>query len=334
MPMTANVLIIRDNQGTTKLQSLLDAINEAIATGSFKPGDPLPSVNELSRISGFSRDTVVKAYNILKQQSVIESTPAKGFYVSGVSQRVFMLLDDFSAFKEQLYRAFRENLPGKYSVDLLFHHYNRTVFEHLVHQAIGRYSMYVIMNCDNKKLHPILSRIDPNKLLVLDMGDEEDEKVNYLLQNFDTAVVNCLQQEKELLKKYTEFIYIYSEEKTPHPPETGAALRKFCRSRKLNFHILPEVHPECMIAGQVYFVITETDLVQVLKGCRQKGLSLGTELGIIAYNDTPMKEIAGNGITVISVDFTDMGRKAAEFVSNKQKVREVLPSRLILRESL
>ena len=118
--MSSNILVIRDSHGVTKLQSLVDAINEAVSSGALKPGDSLPSVNEMSRFSGFSRDTVVKAYNILKQQQVVESTPAKGFFISGNSLRIFMLLDDFSAFKEQLYRAFRENLPSNYSVDLLF----------------------------------------------------------------------------------------------------------------------------------------------------------------------------------------------------------------------
>lgn len=332
--MSSNVIIIRESQGTTKLQSLIDSINEAIASENLKPGDTLPSVNELSRLSGYSRDTVVKAYNILKQKSVIESTPAKGFFVSSSSQWVFMLLDDFSAFKEQLYRAFRSNLPQKYSVDLLFHHYNPKVFEQLISQAIGRYSMYVIMNISNKKLHPILSKIDPERLLILDMGDEKDMKNNHILQNFDVAVTDCLSQSLSLLLKYKEFVFIYSRQKTPHPPETENALRNFCRQHGLGFHVMSEVHPECMIAGQVYFVITETDLVNVLKGCREKGLSLGSELGIIAFNDTPMKEIAGNGITVISVDFNEMGRKAAEFIHKRQKVSEVLKTRLIVRGSL
>lgn len=332
--MSSNVLIIRENLGATKLQSLIDSINEAIATESLRPGDILPSVNELSRISGFSRDTVVKAYNILKQQSVIESTPAKGFYISSSAQRVFMLLDDFSAFKEQLYRAFRSNLPQKYSVDLLFHHYNSKVFEQLIRQAIGRYSMYVIMNNSNKKLHPVLSKIDPSKLLVLDMGNCTDMNNNYILQNFDNAVIECLSQSLDLLLKYKEFVFIYSKQKTPHPPETEGALRQFCKQHSIGFHVMAEVHPECMIPGQVYFVITESDLVQALKSCREKGLSLGSEVGIIAFNDTPMKEIAGNGITVISVDFNEMGKKAADFVKNKQKVNEVLTTRLIVRGSL
>jgi DNA-binding transcriptional regulator YhcF (GntR family) len=332
--MNSNVLNIREQQGTTKLQSLLDAINEAISAGDLKYGDTLPSVNELSRISGFSRDTVVKAYNILKQQSVIESTPAKGFYISSTSPRIFMMLDDFSAFKEQLYRSFRENLPENYSVDLLFHHYNRTVFEHLIRQAIGRYSMYIIMNIANNRLHPILSRIDPKRLLVLDMGDASDEKGNFLLQNFDYAVIECLSQSLDRLRHYKDFIFIYSKQKTPHPPETGPALSDFCKIHGMNFYIMPEVNHDYMEPGQVYFVITDNDLVSVLKGCRYSGLSLGSDLGVIAFNDTPMKEIAGPGITVISADFEEMGHKAAAFVKNKQKIREVLSPGLILRGSL
>jgi DNA-binding transcriptional regulator YhcF (GntR family) len=332
--MSRGILIIKDNQGTTKLQNLLDSISEAIASGSVQPGDSLPSVNELSRLSGYSRDTVVKAYNNLKQQSLIESTPAKGFFVSGNSPRVFMLLDDFSAFKEQLYSAFRQNLPENYSVDLLFHHYNETVFAHLISQSVGRYNSFVVMNINNKKLHPVLAKIDPKKLLILDMGDEKTDKGNYILQNFGTALIGCLNEGKELFSKYKDLIYVYSRQKTPHPVETEKALRQFCTENGLRFNKTKEFHPECIIAGQIYFVITDNDLVQVLKGCRQSGLSVGSEIGIIAYNDTPMKEIAANGITVISVDFTDMGCKAAEFVMHKQKIQEVLPTRLIMRGSL
>jgi DNA-binding LacI/PurR family transcriptional regulator len=47
-----------------------------------------------------------------------------------------------------------------------------------------------------------------------------------------------------------------------------------------------------------------------------------------------MKAIAGNGITSISVDFSEMGKKAAVFVTKKQKIREIMPTSLIIRDSL
>lgn len=123
-------LIIQEKQGYAKIQSLLESISGAILSGVYKVGDALPSVNELSRLSGFSRDTVVKAYKILKQQSMIELAPAKGYFVLGKISRIFMLLDDFSAFTEQLYRAFREKLPDNYGawrIRILFRPQNQSI---------------------------------------------------------------------------------------------------------------------------------------------------------------------------------------------------------------
>ena len=163
-------LHINESASQTKLQQLVHSITEAISNGQIKVGDPLPSVNQLSNDSGYSRDTVFKAYTILKQRNIVESAPQKGYFVANESFKVFVLLDDFSAFKEQLYQSFRQNLPDSYSVDLLFHHYNQDVFKQLIENSLGRYSMYVVMNIDHKSIDPILEKIDPNKLLILDMG--------------------------------------------------------------------------------------------------------------------------------------------------------------------
>ena len=182
---------ISKSAGQTKLQQLVHSITEAIGTGKLKIGDSLPSVNQLSAESGFSRDTVFKAYSLLKQRNVVESAPQKGYFVASESFKVLMLLDDFSAFKEQLYQSFRRNLPDSYSVDLLFHHYNPDVFHQLIENSLGRYSMYVVMNIDHKSLDPILQKIDSNKLLILDMGNPDKDKPNYLLQDFNGSVKSC-----------------------------------------------------------------------------------------------------------------------------------------------
>lgn len=327
-------LNIQEAAGQTKLQNLVHSITEAISNGVLKVGDTLPSVNQLSKESGFSRDTVFKAYNILKQRNIIESAPQKGYYVANESYKVFMLLDDFSAFKEQLYQSFRQNLPDSYSVDLLFHHYNPEVFDQLVQNSVGRYSMYVVMNIDNKKVEPILNRIDANKLLILDMGKPENGRLNYLLQDFNSSVEKCLEEGLAQFKKYKELILVYAENRTPHPKETVNAVRRFTQKNKIQFRKISQVKEADIQKGQAWFVIGESDLVKVIKTARKKNLTIGNELGIISYNDTPMKQIVGNGITVITADFTLMGKKAAEFVKNKQKITEILPTSLLLRDSL
>lgn len=319
--------------GQTKLQQLVNSISEAVSNGTLKVGEALPSVNQLSSESGFSRDTVFKAYRLLKKRGIIESAPQKGYFVASETPRIFMLLDDFSAFKEQLYNAFRDNLPPSYSVDLWFHHYNKESFKQLIQNSNGRYSMYVVMNIDNKGIDSSLRKIDPKKLLLLDMGKPGDA-TNYLLQNFDEAVEKCLSEGWQPLQRYNQFILIYSPSQTPHPADIVAAFRRFCKSVKMKFKIAEKFSADEMKPGQAYLAIKDSDLVEIIKTASLKGYNLGSEIGVISYNDTPMKEIVNGGITVISTDFIKMGSLAAQFVKTRQPMNEVLPTRLILRNTL
>lgn len=331
--MSAFQINTSNSSGQTKLQQLVHSITEAVSNGNLKTGDVLPSVNQLSSESGFSRDTVFKAYRMLKKQGVIESTPQKGYFVASESVKVFMLLDDFSAFKEQLYQSFRQNLPENVSVDLLFHHYNKTVFRQLIQSSIGRYSVYIIMNISNENIDPVLKKIDSKKLLILDMGKPETN-MNFLLQDFEDAVISCLSQGLNEIQKFEEFILIYSEKKTPHPPKTVAAFKRFCTANSINHRVAEKFSEKQLKTGQVYLAIKDADLVEIIKVGFKKGFQLGKDFGVISYNDTPMKEITGGGITVISTDFGLMGEKAAAFVNNRQSLAEILPTRLIMRKTL
>ena len=325
---------ISEKAGQTKIQQLVHSISEAITSGQLKEGETLPSVNQLSEQTGFSRDTVFKAYKLLKNRNMIESAPARDYYITGGSFKVFMLLDDFSAFKEQLYQSFRSNLPGSYSVDLLFHHYNNEVFNQLIQNSLGRYSMYVVMNINHRSMEPVLKKIDSDKLLILDMGMPVSEQISYVIQDFNNAVEKCLGEGLQHIRKYSELILVYDEDETPHPSETVSAVRRFCRRQAIQFHQKEKIKDAAIKKGQVYFVIRDSDLVEIIKSCRLKGLELGKDIGVLSYNDTPMKQIVGGGISVISTDFEKMGELAADFVKNKRPIQKVLPTVLTLRESL
>jgi len=327
------VFKINEASSQTKLQQLIHAVSEAINLGILKEGDFLPSVNQLNKESGISRDTIFKAYSILKQRSIISSTPTKGYFVSSESYRVFVLLDDFSAFKEQLYKSFRENLSDSYSVDLLFHHYNPEVFEQLILNSLGRYSMYVVMNIDNKNLEDVVRKIDPKKLLILDMGYDSKMEISSLTQDFNQATFNCLETGLHLIQKYQEFILVFPKN-TPHPIETIDAFIRFCDLHQITYTVLDQIENREVQPGQAYLVIKDSDLVKIVKDCKKNSYKIGSDVGIISYNDSPMKEIVGSGITVISTDFIRMGKDCASFIMNKEKINEIIPTQLIVRGSL
>jgi len=57
----------------------------------------------------------------------------------------------------------------------------------------------------------------------------------------------------------------------------------------------------------------------------------GTDVGIISFDETPMKEILKGGISVLSTDFIRMGSTAASFINGESFSQEANPFRFILR---
>jgi len=326
-------LHLKLNNSSTKVQDLVDALSHAISQGIFQTGEALPSVNKISKQHNLSRDTVFKAYQELKLRKLVDSTPAKGYHVVGQLNKVLLILDIYSPFKDVLYNAFVENLPKNYKVDLVFHFYNERLFETVIFDSIGRYNYYIVMNFNNESFHDVLKKIDTNKLLILDLGDFEKDSYAYVCQDFGKSVYNCMKTGLELFRKYNK-INLYFPKGSEHPQITGKFFKKFCKDYSFNFDVIRAINEPEFKSGTAYFIIRQKDLVEVIKLCRQKKLKVGKDIGLIAYNDTPMYEIIEEGITVISTDFAQMGAKAAAFVSNRRKIQEVLATRLIVRGSL
>jgi DNA-binding LacI/PurR family transcriptional regulator len=84
--------------------------------------------------------------------------------------------------------------------------------------------------------------------------------------------------------------------------------------------------------GDLFITIEESDLVNLVKQIRDNELVLGKEIGVISYNDTPLKELLG--ITVISTDFKVMGETVARMILNGEKGKVKVPFNFIDRNSI
>jgi len=60
---------------------LVEQVKAAAASGSLRPGDPLPSIRPMAERLRVNRNTVAKAYNELENQGVIETQAGKGCFV-------------------------------------------------------------------------------------------------------------------------------------------------------------------------------------------------------------------------------------------------------------
>ena len=86
--------------------------------------------------------------------------------------------------------------------------------------------------------------------------------------------------------------------------------------------------------GIVYINLKETDLVYLIEKILTTKMKVGKHVGVISYNETPLKKIILNGITTISTDFDLMGKKAAHLIMEHSTEHIPIPFSLTLRPSL
>ncbi len=326
-------LIINHDSDIPKYQQLVNTINNAIAENFLAKGEQLPSVNSICNEYKLSRDTVFKAYSILKDQRFIESVPNKGYFVVGETRKVLLVLDTFKAYKEVLYHSFVNNLPENIIVDIQFHHYNIENFKTIINNSIGKYYKYVVMPFDNKEVAAALSTIANNKLLLIDWNIHSKAKNNYVFQDFGKAFYEAIKQGESLLRKYNEIVFLYPAY-TNHPKETLSYFKKFCTDSNLSCKVLNNTKDFEVEKNKAYLSVSDRLLGIFLEQCRDKNLEPGKDVGLLSYNETPMKKFIYKGISVITTDFNQMGTKAAEFITKDEPIKYYIPTNLIIRESL
>ncbi len=316
-----------------KYQQLVNSINDAIGKHLLKKGDVLPSVNSICKENNLSRDTVFKAYSILKDQRVIESVPNKGYYVAGETRKVLLVLDTFKAYKEVLYHSFVNNLPDNIITDVQFHHYNIDNFKPIINNSIGKYYKYVVMNFDDKEVTIALANIPNDKLLLIDWNVHSKPKNNYVFQDFGKAFYNSLLGAVESFKKYKAIHFVYPSF-THHPIETVAFFEKYCTDFNFNYKIITNPKEFNIQIDTAYISVSDRILGQFLEQCQEKNLEPGKDVGFLSYNETPMKKFIYKGISVVSTDFKELGGKSAEFITKDEPIQVYIPTSLTIRESL
>jgi GntR family transcriptional regulator len=80
-------LQIDPRSGVPVYRQMMDQIRYYVASGALKPGDQLPSVRELAQTLSVNPTTVVKAYNELQHEKVIELRHGKGAFVTANTNR-------------------------------------------------------------------------------------------------------------------------------------------------------------------------------------------------------------------------------------------------------
>jgi DNA-binding transcriptional regulator YhcF (GntR family) len=300
----------------SKYKLVVNHVIFGILKKKYKLGDKILSINEFRGRYNLSRDTVFAGLIELKSKGIIDSDPGIGYFVTSTrvnfKHNIFLLFNELNEFKEDLYNSFIKAVGKQTIVDLYFHHYNRKVFETLIKEANGKYTTYILMTGKFEGLKPLLKHI-PGRVLLLDhFHPELKGKYSAVYQNFEKDTYEGLLSGLEYLKKYKRIIMVQKEEKEPVERYNG--LCAFCKQHHFEHKYVGNVKDRTIRKGDVFIIVSDRDLVNLIKLSQQQHLTLGKDFGIISYNDTPLKEILAGGITTLSTDFKQMGKTMAALI--------------------
>jgi len=332
--------ILYPDKTLTKIQQIVKAIERDIELGKLDKDFRLPSIDDFSKQVMVARDTIEKAYKILKQNDYIKSVPGKGYFVLGKKDqrlKVLLIFNKLSSYKKIIYENLIETLGNNAKVDLQIHHYNPALLEEIIEQVKENYNYYVIMphffhDAEPEHYLKIIYKIPVAQLVILDKAlPESQNQFISVYQDFKSDIYNSLNSAMDLMARYQALTIVFPEYSN-HPIEILEGLEQYCQEQKKIFGTITSLDNVVLLTGTAYIVIAEADLAQLIKKSRDMNYRLGKDIGIISFNETVLKELLD--ITVITTDFEEMGRSVAQLMLNRRVLQLKNPFKMIRRSSL
>lgn len=326
-----------DNLPVPKYRQIIDAVQQKIKLGELRKGDRIPSLNSLCKQYGLSQDTVLAAYNELKSKGIITSQVGKGYFIQNekvdIGHKVLLLFDKLTAYKEELYESFKQALGNNGAEQIFFHHNNLKLFQTILEGAAGEYSEYVIMPMPGKEAAGIIAKLPQRKVVVLDQGRTRYRtKYPCICQDFERDIYRVLKKHVALVKKYRRMVLVIRHQKA-HFRLIAKGFRDFCKQHPMEGIVANDIKSFEIRTGDAFVVVDDRDLEFLVRNALSNRLELGSDMGILSYNEIPMKGIIASGISTISTDFAQMGKSLVEMILNGKREKIDNPFVLTKRHS-
>jgi DNA-binding transcriptional regulator YhcF (GntR family) len=337
--MSYNLRINHDSE-IPKYKQVVNLIISDIEAGIFKKGQRIPSINETSEELLLSRDTVEKAYVYLKKNGVLSSVRGKGYYVNQVNIhkkiKVALILNKLSNYKRSLYYSFAEKLGTKAHVDVFIYNYNIEQFNEIINNQITNYDYFVILphfNSESADVDHAIRKIPKEKVLLVDRNVESLNDYPVVYQEYEKDIQSALEKGIGLIKKYSKINLVFPGNEY-YSKNILRGFQIFCQVNNLQFSVIDQLNEPAVKQGEAFVLISDDDLYRFIKISKSKNWKLGKDVGVVAYNDNPVKELLEDGITTISTNHDEIGRTAAQMILTKDFRRIKSPFEFVKRNSL
>ncbi|RVU26807.1 GntR family transcriptional regulator [Sandaracinomonas limnophila] len=336
-----SVISLDEFSSTPKYRQLADSIIDGIRNKSIKKGDVLPSINELSFELFVSRITIEKGYNYLKSKGIIDSVRGKGFFIKvdkiSDDYRIFLLFNKLSGHKKIIYDSFVQAMGEGASIDFYVYNNDYNLFKRIIESRDRDYSHIVIiphfLESDDIAFQ-LINNLPKEKLILMDkLPAGIDGDFGAVFENFEKDIYKALLEIKESLTKYQVLKMIFPNT-SYYPHEIVEGFTNFCKDFAFDMEILNSSKDIKIRKGDAFITVMEDDLIPILENVLEQNFQLGKDVGLISYNETPIKRLLFSGISTISTDFELMGQTAADLIKSNSKQQIENPFNLIIRSSI
>ncbi|MNK00841.1 HTH-type transcriptional repressor YtrA [compost metagenome] len=334
-------IVIDEYAPTPKYIQLTNSILSAIEAGYVNKDDTLPSICEMSNELEISKDTVEKSYRDLKKIGVLESIPGRGYYIMNTDFRqkskICLLFNKISSYKKMVYDSFVTTVGEGVTTDLCIYNNDFTQFKKLIESKRDEYSHFVMMPQFTESAEivaQVINTIPKHKLVILSEmigGVTGDYAAVY--EDFENDIYGALEKAVPALSKYHTIKLVFPNN-SYYPKAITKGFIRFCQQYAFKFSLVPDIEVEPINEGEVCVILKEDDLVTFIERMKSTNFKIGKQVGLISYNEAPIKKIILNGISTISTDFSEMGKMAAKLIAGGSKMQLKVPFYLTLRATV
>ncbi|MET3126672.1 DNA-binding transcriptional regulator YhcF (GntR family) [Arcicella rosea] len=336
-----DTIVIDELSSTPKYQQLVNLVIDAVKSGILKVGDGMPSINEVSFTTDMSRLTVEKGYNELRKLGFLVANRGKGYFISNTDifqdLKILLMFNKLSTHKKIIYDSFVQALGEKASIDFYVYNNDSKFFCKILGNRKHIYTHYVIIPHfieGEESAYQLINTIPKNKLILVDkLIPGITGNFASVYENFTKDIYHALFQATNALEKYSKLKLIFPENSF-YPEEIITGFKDFCMNFAFENKVVYDLTNEIIEVGDVYINVMEDDLFELIERIDSNGFLIGTDVGIISYNETRAKKYIMNGLTTISTDFEAMGKTTARLILDNSKKQIQNPFNIVFRDSL
>lgn len=339
---------------------IAETLRNEIKNGNFKPGDQLPTEEELCRLYNVSRGTIQKALNLLVSEGIISRRRGIGSFVrensSKISGKSIGLILPYMKYMGSDLLLGIENAIRKYGYHLLFFSSDANVeleieiIDRLINSDISGIILYTLQGeyedrgikalLNSQKPFVLIDRYLPHLDTSWVVSDnytggytmteylirKGHSKIGFLIYSEEYYEVTSVRDRRlgylNAMERY-ELSPIVIESYPPMPPKDELELKK--SFNELVDRVLEEVKKENLTA---LFGINDMTSVRVMKVLLDLGYRVPEDISIVGFDYLKILRDIGIHLTSVYQDFFRMGFEAGRLVLEKIKNPKLADKRI------